>query len=94
MLILYPWRYGDNVHSQVKDQRMRLSKVRTNLLALVPSTPKPQLTLEDAERSEEELALTFEEAKACLGSDGVGWPHRRRALCQQPQRGYPAGLLG
>jgi hypothetical protein len=60
-VILYPWRYGDDAHARVEDKRMRLSEVRNNLLALNPETPEPQLTLEHAELSDDDLTSLFEE---------------------------------
>ncbi|XVS64674.1 hypothetical protein ACQPYE_01005 [Actinosynnema sp. CA-299493] len=61
-VILYPWRYGDDPHLEVTAQRMRLSDVRVNLLALSLGVPEPQLTLEHAELTEEQVADLFEEA--------------------------------
>ncbi|MEU4345590.1 hypothetical protein AB0H00_30790 [Nocardia sp. NPDC023852] len=64
-IILYPWRFSDDAYSPVTSARMSLSKTREQLLALTPAV-SDQLSLDQAELSEEELAAEFQDLESFL----------------------------
>jgi hypothetical protein len=66
-VILYPWRFADDAYTPVNDAKMRLSEVRKNLLALTSDAPNDrQMTIDQAEMTEEELAAQDEEIHRVL----------------------------
>lgn len=62
-VILYPWRYGDDLRKTVDQAQMRMSDVRRNLLDLNPQAQDRQLSLEEADKPEEQLLAEAEEAE-------------------------------
>lgn len=64
-LVLYPWRFADDLHSPLTAAKMRLSQTRKELLGLSPDVPD-QLNFDHATLSQEELDAEFEDLETFL----------------------------
>ncbi|OLR91951.1 hypothetical protein [Actinokineospora bangkokensis] len=86
-VILYPWRYGDDLRKSVDQAKMRMSEVRRNLLDLTPTTPDAQLSLEEADKSEEQLRTEAEEAEQIVADMATAGRMVLIAYASNPQSG-------
>ena len=86
-VILYPWRYGDDLRRSVDQAKMRMSEVRRNLLDLTPKTPDAQLSLEEADKSEEQLRAEAEEAEQLVADMATAGRMVLIAYASNPQSG-------
>ncbi|WP_280476271.1 hypothetical protein [Nocardia asiatica] len=59
-LVLYPWKFADDMHTPLPGAKMRLSQTRKELLGLTPAIPE-QLSFDHAELTQEELDAEFED---------------------------------
>src|SRR5690606_19137523 len=65
-IILYPWKFADDAYTDLESAKMTMSKLRENLLALTQAEPSDQLTIDQANLSEEELAAEREDLDTFL----------------------------
>jgi hypothetical protein len=87
--ILYPWRYGNDLRRSVDEARMRMSEVRRNLLELNPEVPDRQLSIDQADKTEEEMLAEYEEFTNLLQEMATAGRMVLIAYVSNPQ----AGLL-
>jgi len=85
--ILYPWRYGDSLHVDVDQAKMRMSEVRRSLLELNPPALDRQGTLDQAAMSEEELRALDEETAKVLEEMSTGGRMIMIAYASNPYSG-------
>lgn len=64
-IILYPWKFADDVHTPVEMAKMTMSELRKNLLALAQKS-SDQLTIDQAHLTDEELAAERKELDTFL----------------------------
>ncbi|MEU7942378.1 hypothetical protein [Microbispora bryophytorum] len=86
-IVLYPWRYSDQMRVPLEHARMDLSDVRRDLLALTAQPPDPQMTLDDIDTDPAVLQAKYEEAKEAIRQMAASGQLVLVAYVSNPQAG-------